>query len=133
MIKRLPWLRNRKKTEPEPPVRLPIACGPVSNGEAWWPDTPRKALIRKLVLEKADEQARRHNVDRREFLASSCGMATTLYMINMVNGCTSTTPLGGDMPSGAGSSAAGSLGMAGNASGGSSAPHGAGRGASGSG
>src|SRR5690349_561869 len=87
MIKRLPWLRNLKKTDPEPPVRLPIACGPVSNGEGWWPDSPRKKLIRKLVLEKADEVARKEGCDRREFLASACGMATTLYMINVVNGC----------------------------------------------
>jgi hypothetical protein len=89
MIKRLPWLRNLKKTDPEPPVRLPIACGPMSNGEGWWPDTPRKQLIRKLVHEKAAEVARSEGVDRREFLASACGMATTLYMINVVNGCSS--------------------------------------------
>ena len=86
-MKRLPWLRKRRKTDSEPPVRLPIACGPVSNGEGWWPDSKRKRLIRKLVLEKAGDLARRHNVDRREFMASSCGMATTLYMINLVNGC----------------------------------------------
>src|SRR5262245_39671694 len=118
MIKRLPWLRNRKKTEPEVPVRLPIACGPVSNGEAWWPDTPRKALIRKLVLEKADEAARKHNVDRREFLASSCGMATTLYMINLVNGCSSgtkdnTNPGGNQQPVGQGGSGGSSTMMGG--------------------
>ena len=89
MIKRVPWFRTLKKTDPEPPLRLPIACGPVSNGEGWWPDTPRKRLIRKLVLEKAEKIARREGVDRREFLASACGMATTLYVINMVNGCSS--------------------------------------------
>src|SRR5687768_3879505 len=81
-IKRLPWLRMLKKTDPEPPVRLPIAAGPLSNGEGWWPDTARKRLIRKLVLEKAEIGARMHGVDRREFLASSCGMATTLFVIN---------------------------------------------------
>ena len=73
MIKRLPWLRRLKKTDPEPPVRLPIADGALSNGEGWWPDSARKRLIRKLVLEKAEEISRRHNVDRREFLASACG------------------------------------------------------------
>jgi predicted TIM-barrel fold metal-dependent hydrolase len=87
VIKRLPWLRKAKKTDPEAPLRLPIACGPVSNGEGWWPDSARKKLIRKLVLEKADEVSRREGIDRREFMASACGMATTLYMINMVNGC----------------------------------------------
>jgi hypothetical protein len=89
MIKRLPWLRRLKKTDIEAPLRLPIACGPVSNGEGWWPDSPRKKLIRKLVLEKATEISRAEGVDRREFMASACGMATTLYMINMVNGCSS--------------------------------------------
>jgi len=87
MIKKLPWLRRLKKTDPEAPLRLPIACGPVSNGEGWWPDSPRKQLIRKMVFEKATEISRKEGVDRREFLASACGMATTLYVINMVNGC----------------------------------------------
>lgn len=117
-IKRLPWLRMLKKTDPEPPLRLPIACGPMSNGEAWWPDSPRKALIRKLVNEKAEEVSRLHNIDRREFMASACGMATTLYMINLVNGCggdkmmpgggTTGGPLGG-----AGAGAGGTAGMGG--------------------
>ena len=92
MIEKLPWLRRLKKTDPEPPLRLPIACGAVSNGEGFWPDTPRKALIRKLVHDKAEEVARREGVDRREFLASACGMATTLYMINLVNGCADRRP-----------------------------------------
>ena len=87
MIKRLPWLRRLKKTDIDPPVRLPIAAGPITNGEGWWPDTKRKKLIRELVLEKAEEISRKHGVDRREFLASSCGMATTLFVMNMVNGC----------------------------------------------
>jgi predicted TIM-barrel fold metal-dependent hydrolase len=78
MIKRLPWLRSRKKTDPEVPLRLPIACGP---------DSARTRLIRKLVNEKAEEVSRREGIDRREFMASACGMATTLYMINLVNGC----------------------------------------------
>src|SRR5687767_13617309 len=87
MIKKVPWFRKLKKTDPEPPLRLPIACGAVSNGEGWWPDSARKKLIRKLVLEKAEEVARKEGIDRREFLMSSCGMATSLYMINLVNGC----------------------------------------------
>ena len=87
MIKRVPWFRLLKKTDPEPPVRLPMAVGAVSNGEGWWPDSPRKKLIRKLVLEKAEQVSRREGIDRREFLASACGMATTMYMINVVNGC----------------------------------------------
>ena len=95
MIKKLPWLRMLKKTDWDPPLRLPIACGPVSNGEGWWPDTKRKKVIRQLVLAKADEVARKEGVDRREFMASACGMATTLAMINLVNGCGSEKSMGG--------------------------------------
>ena len=86
-IKRLPWLRNLRKTDPEPPLRLPIAAGAITNGEGYWPDTKRKQLIRKLVKERAEDISRKHGVDRREFMASSCGMATTFFVINMLNGC----------------------------------------------
>ena len=87
MIKRLPWLRMLKKTDPEPPLRLPIAAGSITNGEGWWPDTRRKKLLRKMVIDHATEVSRKHGIDRREFMASSCGMATTLFMINVLNGC----------------------------------------------
>src|SRR6185295_4070344 len=137
MIKRLPWLRNRKKTDPEVPVRLPIAVGPLSNGEGYWPDSARKRLIRKLVLEKAEEVSRKEGCDRREFLASACGMATTLYMINLVNGCASgkdqmpNNMLGGS-GSGAGAPGGGGSGM-GAGSGGTGVGMGGGSGGSGAG
>jgi predicted TIM-barrel fold metal-dependent hydrolase len=115
-----------KKTDPEPPVRLPIAAGAITNGEGWWPDTARKKLIRKLVLEKAEEVSRKEGVDRREFLASSCGMATTLYMINLVNGCSSghekndaRLGMGGSSGGGSGSGPSGGNSSAGNSGGGS--------------
>src|SRR6476619_3363180 len=38
-------------------------------------------------MQRADEQARRLGVDRREFLASSMGLFTTLAVINQVSGC----------------------------------------------
>jgi predicted TIM-barrel fold metal-dependent hydrolase len=140
-IKRLPWLRMLKKTDPEPPVRLPIAAGALSNGEGWWPDTPRKKLIRKLVLEKAEIGARMHGVDRREFLASSCGMATTLFVINMVNGCSSTKkppnpsvgqPGAGGMGTGAGGVGTGASGMTGSPTAGGGAGTGVGTSGTGS-
>src|SRR6185295_8045070 len=146
MIKRLPWLRNRKKTDPEVPVRLPIAVGPLSNGEGYWPDSARKRLIRKLVLEKAEEVSRKEGCDRREFLASACGMATSLYMINLVNGCSSGKRGGygnGMMASGGGATGgkrgsttgggAGTKGGSGNNKMGSSAGNGGGSGGTGSG
>jgi predicted TIM-barrel fold metal-dependent hydrolase len=135
MIKKLPWLRKLKKTDPEPPVQLPIACDAMSNGEGWWPDSPRKQLIRKLVLEKAEEVSRREGVDRREFLASACGMATSLYMINLVNGCSSgkEKPPGGMAGMSAGSSGNGGSGNGGSGGGGGAGNGGSGAGGSGSG
>jgi len=123
VIKRLPWLRNLKKTDPDPPARLPIACGSMTNGEGWWPDTKRKKLIRKLVFEKAEEISRREGVDRREFLASACGMATTLAVINAVNGCAGgKRPAGMAAPDSASMGGAGGSGGAGGAGGAGGSP-----------
>lgn len=138
MIKKLPWLRHLKKTAPEVPVQTPILCDAMSNGEGWWPDSPRKKLIRKLILEKADEVSRREGIDRREFLASSCGTATALYMINLVNGCSSgkdqapNNNIAGQSGGGSGGSGGGSSG-AGGSGGGSSGSGGMGAGSSGMG
>jgi hypothetical protein len=89
-MKRFPWLKLRKKTEPELPVEPPIWLGNRSNGEYFHYQTPREKLIRKLILERAEEGARRLGIDRREFLASTAGMATTLAVFNLV-GCSSNT------------------------------------------
>src|SRR5215831_12788236 len=89
-MKRLPWFRLRKKTEPELPVEPPVWLGNRSNGEYFHQQTPREKLIRKLILERAEEGARRLGIDRREFLASSAGMATTLAVFNLV-GCSSNS------------------------------------------
>src|SRR5262245_49827232 len=86
-MKKLPWLMLQKKTDPDFPLRAPLALGPLSNGEFFHPDTPDKQLIRKLIMEKAEAESKRHGVDRRTFLASAMGMCTSLYMINVVNGC----------------------------------------------
>jgi len=134
MIKRIPWLRRLKKSELEAPLRLPMAVGPLTNGEGWWPDSPRKQLIRKLVIEKADEVSRREGIDRREFLASACGMATTLYMINVVNGCAGDkdSPSGNSGPRDGGMEGSGKGGKGGS-SGGSAGKAGASTSGSGSG
>jgi hypothetical protein len=141
MIKRVPWIRRLKKTDSEPPARLPMAVGPLTNGEAWWPDSPRKQLIRKLVHEKAEEVSRREGIDRREFLSSACGMATTLYMINVVNGCAgdkdmpggSSGSMAGNGSSGSSGSGAGKAGSSGGNSSGDGGMGRAGNGSSGSG
>ncbi|HEY6559770.1 MAG TPA: amidohydrolase family protein [Polyangiaceae bacterium] len=81
------WLRSRKRTDPELPLKTPIHLGDRSNGEYFWEASPQERLAEKLALEKAEEGARRYNIDRREFLASAMGVATTLAMMNAAQGC----------------------------------------------
>lgn len=83
---KMPWLRQRKGS-PELPLKPPIELGALSNGEVFRPASRESERVTRLILEKADEGARRLGIDRREFLASSMGMATSLWAINMVNGC----------------------------------------------
>ncbi len=81
MIERLSWLRRLKKSDPEPPLRLPL---PLSARGA------RARRLRAHVLERADTVARRQGIDRREFLASACGMAATLQALNLASGCSAS-------------------------------------------
>src|SRR5690348_5078611 len=88
-MKRYPWLKLIKKSRTEPELEPPIWLGSHSNGEYFHDQTPRDRLIRKLILERAEEGARKHGIDRRQFLASSMGMATSLAVINYIEGCSS--------------------------------------------
>ena len=85
--KKFPWLKLQKKSATELPERPPIWLGSRSNGEYFHDQTPQEKLIYDLTMQRADEQARRLGIDRREFLASSMGMFTTLAVINQVGGC----------------------------------------------
>jgi uncharacterized protein len=87
MSRRFPWLRLNKKTQPELPLEPPIWLGNHSNGEYYHQQTPNEARMRKEILRRADEQARYLGLDRREFLASSMGMVTSLAVINQLGGC----------------------------------------------
>jgi hypothetical protein len=89
------WLKSRKRTDPELPYEPPIWFGPRSNGECWLPATPRDRKIRKMILEKAAENANYLGVDRRQFLASSMGMITSLWVINQVTACSSDSKSAG--------------------------------------
>lgn len=89
-MKRFPWLSMRKKTDPELPYEPPIWLGNKTNGEYFQFATKRDRKIRKLILEKADENARRLGMDRRQFLASSMGMTTSLWVLNYVAACSSS-------------------------------------------
>lgn len=84
---RLPWNHQQKRTDPELPVKPPIQLGALSNGEIFRADTPESARATRLILEKAEQGARRLGIDRRDFLASSMGMATSLWAMNLMSGC----------------------------------------------
>jgi predicted TIM-barrel fold metal-dependent hydrolase len=107
---RLPWLRRRKKTDPELPLEPPLPLGPRSNGEYFTAPGPHEERARALILRLADEKARRLGIERRDFLASSLGMATSLWVVNLVSGCGSS---GDDGGSGGSGGSAGSTGGAG--------------------
>ena len=119
-MKRYPWLNLLKKSRSEPSEEPPFWLGNHSNGEYFHEQTPRERLIRKLILERADEGARKHGIDRRQFLASSMGVATSLSVINWVAGCGSNgnATVGGAGGAGTGSGGYGGLaGSVGNAGG----------------
>jgi predicted TIM-barrel fold metal-dependent hydrolase len=74
---RMPWLK-RKKTAEDLPFEPPIRLGNMSNGEFFHQSTPHEQRIRSEILRQADDKARKLGMDRREFLASAMGMATSL-------------------------------------------------------
>lgn len=99
-MRRFPWIRLRKKTDPELPFEPPIYLGNFSTGEYFREQTERDRMIRRLIFERADAFARRLGVDRREFLASAAGMATSLTVLNAVSGCGSDGSGRGATPDG---------------------------------
>ncbi|MFQ5982844.1 MAG: amidohydrolase family protein [Woeseiaceae bacterium] len=67
-------------------TRLPIKLDTTSNGEfAPIPLSIANTQANRLAREKAAINARRMGVDRRTFLVSSCGAASTLLAFNEVN------------------------------------------------
>ena len=76
------WLNSRKKTDPELPVESPIWLGNRSNGEYFHQQTAHEARMRVEILRRADEEARRRGLDRRQFLWSTMGMAVSLSVVN---------------------------------------------------
>ena len=135
-------VEDAPKTDPELPLEPPLWMGNRSNGEYFHFQTAYESKLRRFVLEKADENARRVGLDRREFLASAMGMATTLWCINFASGCSSGgsgagnagSSAGGGAGSGAGTGGgAGSGGIAGSGTGGGGGSGGGGAGAGGSG
>ena len=69
--------------------QLPLDFGPQSNGEYFYVPDAKDRLIEKIALQMAEDNAKRVGMDRRSFLATSAGLATTLSAINLVSGCSS--------------------------------------------
>ena len=67
--------------------RSPVPTQIVSNGEYNpLPQTEGQKKVEGLIKELADVQAKRHNMSRRQFLATSAGMATAFVAMNKVFG-----------------------------------------------
>ena len=67
--------------------RSPVPTQVVSNGEYNpLPQTDDQKKVEGLIKELADVQAKRHNLSRRQFLATSAGMATAFLAMNKVFG-----------------------------------------------
>jgi predicted TIM-barrel fold metal-dependent hydrolase len=120
-MKTFPWLKLFKKAGPDLSLEPPVWLGDISNGEYFHTQTPRQRRMRKMILERADEGARRLGVDRRQFLASSSGMAVTLGVFNLfgcsasddgptmnpMNGGAGPVGSGGMLPAGSGGASGG--------------------------
>jgi predicted TIM-barrel fold metal-dependent hydrolase len=76
------------KSRADTPDLLPIKLGPTSNGEySPLATSPKLGWVQREALRRADENARRSGLSRREFLRSSAGAATVLLTLNEVTGC----------------------------------------------
>ena len=76
------WERDRKKG-----VDSPIPTQVVSNEEFIpRPQTTQQKQGENLIGELAEEKAKKLGMDRRDFMATSMGMATAFLAINMVYG-----------------------------------------------
>lgn len=67
--------------------QLPLNFGVRSNGEHFHLPDAKDRLIEKVALQMAADNAKRLGMDRRSFLATSAGLATTLSAVNLVSGC----------------------------------------------
>lgn len=81
----------KQQIDPEG-ARLPIKIDTTSNGEyAPMPLSATNLLGNTLAHQKASENARLQGTDRRSFLISSCGVASTLLAFNHANAAAGKT------------------------------------------
>jgi len=97
-VKKPSWISRRKKTAPELPYQPPIWLGDHSNGEQYHQATPKERQMHELILREGVERARYYGMERREFMASGLGMALSMSVINLVNGCSDDAKAGGFDP-----------------------------------
>jgi predicted TIM-barrel fold metal-dependent hydrolase len=82
------WIRKLWKSHPEEEPRSPFDFHPRSNGEFMpWDPTAREIRSEALFHRLSAEKARKLGISRRQFLESSCGLATALVVMNQVMGC----------------------------------------------
>jgi len=90
--------RTVKKSSPDFPIESPIPFRTGSNGE-FEPPTPteRDRVAEEMFHAISAEKARRLGISRRDFVASTMGTASALWVINQVYGCSAGgTGSGGD-------------------------------------
>jgi hypothetical protein len=84
----LPWLHLNRKSDVATPEKAPIPLESRSNGEYFHAQTPHEKHLHDAIMRRADEGAARLGIERRCFLASTVGMATSLAMVNLA--CSNT-------------------------------------------
>jgi predicted TIM-barrel fold metal-dependent hydrolase len=85
------WLNDKQRQEIKPadeaPTGLPIPTQVVSNGEYMpMPQTRQQREVEGRVLNLAETNGARMGLDRRAFLATSAGLATSFLAMNKVYG-----------------------------------------------
>jgi predicted TIM-barrel fold metal-dependent hydrolase len=86
-----PWFLKTRRGEEERPVEPPLCLGSYSNGEYFHQETARDRRIRDAILREAEHNARRVGMDRRSFLTTTMGMATSMLVIDQLSGCSDGT------------------------------------------
>src|SRR5258707_384551 len=83
------WISMRKRSAIELQERPPLWTRDHSNGEYYHRQTDYERKLERLIMQKADENARKLNMPRRDFLASAMGMCTSLWCVNLASACSS--------------------------------------------
>jgi predicted TIM-barrel fold metal-dependent hydrolase len=86
MAKAPRFLKSRR-SETETAIEPPLYLGSYSNGEYFHVESAHDRRFRAAALARADEHARHLGMDRRAFLASAMGMASSLAVANALSGC----------------------------------------------